>query len=167
MQIGVGAFQCLRHNTSSLVKPAWFYFPLFAGICFGNGQSQFSTSDSICTPEQERNSFWEPPRNLRIPQQACGNWWLSCTLGCSCHCCSLDVGAVSHSHTQRQEKSASLCLCVCPIKPMHGEHPWDHLFHLFWWKNIPLCVFTSDFPGHYPFWMYLVASILPPPLVHW
>lgn len=50
-------------------------------------------------------------------------------------------GALSCSHIHWQEKSSSLGLCVCPIKPMRAEHLQDHLFHLFWWRLYPLCIY--------------------------
>lgn len=97
---GFGAFQCLRHSSSALVNTAWLYFPLSsAGVCFRNGQSQFSTSDSIVTPEQEGNSFWEPPRNLRIPQQARGSRGCPAPLGAAVIPAAF-CGALCHAHKQ-------------------------------------------------------------------
>lgn len=96
-----------------LGKNRHLYFPLFSlGVCFRNGQSQFTTSDSICTPEQERNSFWESPRNLRIPQQACGNWWLACALGCYCHFYSFMWCAVTYTYTGRKSHPHFASVCV-------------------------------------------------------
>lgn len=158
-----GAFQCFEHSTSSLVKTGWFYFPLFsAGVCFRNGQSQFSTSDSICTSEQEGNSFWEPPRNLLFPQQVHGNWWLSCILECHHHIQSFSVGCFVMLTCTLAGKSSSLSLCVCPIKPMCTEH-----LEIISLIPCTLCAFTSDFPWQDPFWMSPVVSILSPLLVHW
>lgn len=112
--VDFGAFQCHEHSTYSPVRTGWFYFPLFsAGICFRNGQSQFGTSDSICTSEQEGNSFWEPPRNLRFPQQVHGNWCLSCILGCYHHVQFFSVGCfVMLTRTLSGKVILPLPLCV-------------------------------------------------------
>lgn len=108
--MGFGAFQC----QSTTVKTGCFYFPLFsAGVRFRNGQSQFSTSDSICTSEQEGGSFWEPPRNLLFPQQVHGNWWFSCILGCHHHVQSFSVGCfVMLTHTLEGKVILTRSLCV-------------------------------------------------------
>lgn len=153
-----GAFQCLEHSTSSLLKTGWFYFPLFfAGVRFRNGQSQFSTSDSICTSEQEGNSFWEPPRNLLFPQQVHGNWWLFCILRCHHRVQSFSLRCfVMLTHTLAGKVILTQSLCVsyktCPhMFSMCREHLQDHLFHLFGWRLYPLCIY---------YWFHLAGSIL-------